>query len=113
MTLHEQSISNQKNERHATWKETAYWCNQWRLLAEKAITTLEATAKEQAEQIKLLITLVADGSVLRDDDEATITRMRSALVRFGRHTMAPQCAETKGLGLMCNCGLDATLEETS
>ena len=54
MTLHEQSISNQKNERHATWKETAYWCNQWRLLAENAIAELEATVKAQAEQIETL-----------------------------------------------------------
>ena len=38
---------------------------------------------------------------------------RSALVRFGRHTMAPQCAETRGLGLMCTCGLAAALQETT
>ncbi len=35
-----QVADNQKHERHATYKETAYWCAQWRLLAERFAESL-------------------------------------------------------------------------
>jgi hypothetical protein len=34
--------SNQKHERHANSRETAYWCRQWRLLAEQFAAAVQA-----------------------------------------------------------------------
>jgi len=55
-----QLASNQKHERHGNHRETVYWCQQWRLLAEQAVDQLARELAWTAELGTALARLLGD-----------------------------------------------------
>jgi hypothetical protein len=45
--LHDQLTRNRRDERHRNYKETTYWCDQWRQLAAEAVFALQKIAALQ------------------------------------------------------------------
>jgi hypothetical protein len=50
-----QVASNQKHERHLNYRETIYWCRQWRLSSEQLANAL-AAALERIKELEKQLT---------------------------------------------------------
>jgi transposase-like protein len=60
-----QVASNQKHERHLNYRETVYWCRQWRLSAEQLAVALTAALERIQELENQLTSLPSHANIER------------------------------------------------